>query len=213
MEKWNPNKPLSAIYLDGDKKQYYIKRFLAEGGDKKTLFITEHENSVLETLSSDWMPQFQINFSKVKGKEKSPELINVDEFISVKGIKALGNKLTNHKVKSFDILDSIPYEETKESELSKANENAVEETENLSIEIQSIDSRKAVKVLNNEAPKKAIKQTKPIEPITPIADSPSEEVEFEIDITNLEKPADNSKKKREPITPSDDEDDGQLGLF
>ena len=213
MEKWNPNKPLSAIYLDGDKKQYYIKRFLVEGADKKTLFITEHENSVLETLSSDWMPQFQINFSKVKGKEKKPELINVESFISVKRFKALGNRLTTHKVKSIDMLEPLPYEEHQEEEMSKADDGISEQAENVSSEIQSIEARKVVKNQKMEAPIKEVKKLEPIESITPIADSPSEEVEFEIDTTNLEKPADNSKKKREPITPSDDEDEGQLGLF
>jgi topoisomerase-4 subunit A len=206
MEKWNPKKPLSAVYLDGDKKQYYIKRFLVEGADKKTLFITEHDNSILETLSTDWKPQFQINFSKVKGKEKKSEIINVEDFISIKGIKALGNKLTNHKVKSIDILEPLPYEESQEQGLPKANNALSEELKNVPVDDQIKTTKKVVPIM-------ASKKPDPVELITPIADSPSQEVEFEIDTTNLDKPADNSKKKGEPITPSDEEDEGQLGLF
>ena len=35
----------------------------------------------------------------------------LDEFISVKGIKALGNQLTTEKVKNINVLDPLPYEE------------------------------------------------------------------------------------------------------
>jgi hypothetical protein len=111
------------------------------------------------------------------------------------------------------MLEPLPYEEHQEEEMSKADDGISEQAENVSSEIQSIEARKVVKNQKMEAPIKEVKKLEPIESITPIADSPSEEVEFEIDTTNLEKPADNSKKKREPITPSDDEDEGQLGLF
>ena len=213
MEKWNPNKPLSAIYLDGDKKQYYIKRFLVEGADKKTLFITEHENSVLETLSSDWKPQFQINFSKVKGKEKKSEIINVEDFISVKRFKALGNRLTTHKVKSIDMLEPLPYEEHQEEEMSKADIALSEELETVPVKDQIQETRKVAKGEKKAVTIKPSKKPEPVELITPIADSPSQEVEFEINHSNTDKPTDNSKKKAESITPSDEEDEGQLGLF
>ena len=38
-------------------------------------------------------------FVKQKGKESKEEKINLEEFISVKGWRALGNKLSNKKVK------------------------------------------------------------------------------------------------------------------
>lgn len=111
IEKWNPNKPISAVYYDADKKQYNVKRFLVEPSDKKVLFITEHEDSYLEIVSTDWLPQIQINFSKVKGVERDAETLNLEEFISIKGYKAIGNRLTTHKVKNIDLLEPLPYEE------------------------------------------------------------------------------------------------------
>ena len=39
IEKWNPEKPLSAIYYDGDSKVYMIKRFLADKSTKPVRFI------------------------------------------------------------------------------------------------------------------------------------------------------------------------------
>ena len=38
---------------------------------------------------------------KEKGKNRRTEVIVLDEFISVKGFKALGNRLTNKKVKDI----------------------------------------------------------------------------------------------------------------
>jgi topoisomerase-4 subunit A len=37
--------------------------------------------------------------------------INVEEFISVKGFKALGNQLTDKKLKVVSLKEALPYEE------------------------------------------------------------------------------------------------------
>ena len=43
LEKWHPKKPVSAIYYDGEKERYFVKRFLIENENKEETFITEHE--------------------------------------------------------------------------------------------------------------------------------------------------------------------------
>jgi topoisomerase-4 subunit A len=111
MEKWNPNKPISAIYYDGDKERYFIKRFLVENENKEEIFITEHEKSQLEIVSTDWRPMAEIIYAKVKGVQKDNQTINLEEFIAVKGIKALGNQLTTDKLKQVNLLEPLPYEE------------------------------------------------------------------------------------------------------
>jgi len=117
LEKWNPKKPISAIYFDGVKERYYIKRFLIEQGNKEELFISEHPKSILELVSTDWRPVVELEFSKTRGKDvKSNQEIDIENFIAVKGIKALGNQLTADKLKSTTILESLPYEEEEELE-------------------------------------------------------------------------------------------------
>ena len=108
IEKLNPSKPLSAVYFDGEKNQFNIKRFLVEITDRKITFITEHEKSYLEITSTDWKPMIEIVFKKIKGKEKNPETINVEKFISTKGLKAIGKRLTTESVKLINLLDPIP---------------------------------------------------------------------------------------------------------
>ena len=58
----------------------------------------------------------EVVFTKEKGKEKENLTVNLEEFISVKGIKALGNQLTTDKVKTINTLESLPYEEPQEEE-------------------------------------------------------------------------------------------------
>ena len=110
LEKFNPKKPISAIYYDGEKERYYLKRFLVET-DKEESFITEHPNSQLEIVSTDYRPVAQLIFAKVKGVQKEDLHIDVEDFIAVKGFKALGNQLTTDKLKQVNLLDPLPYEE------------------------------------------------------------------------------------------------------
>tara|TARA_R110002051_G_scaffold290992_5_gene354821 strand:+ start:1833 stop:4481 length:2649 start_codon:yes stop_codon:yes gene_type:complete len=110
LEKWIPNKPLSAIYYDGEKDRYYVKRFLIENENREDIFISEHPKSFLELISTDWRPVVEIEFSKPRGKEVKPnQNIDLEDFISIKGIKALGNQLTTEKVKSINALEPLEY--------------------------------------------------------------------------------------------------------
>jgi topoisomerase-4 subunit A len=115
MEKWVPKKPISAIYYNGEKELYYVKRFLIENEGKEEVFISEHPESRLEIVSTDWKPVAEIEFTKERGKDRKPNLeINLDEFIAIKGITALGNQLTKDKVNQVSLLEPLPYEAPEE---------------------------------------------------------------------------------------------------
>ncbi|MDP5230759.1 MAG: DNA gyrase/topoisomerase IV subunit A [Cellulophaga sp.] len=133
LEKWNPNKPISAIYYDGEKERYYVKRFLIESENREDLFISEHPKSVLELVSTDWRPVVEIEFAKQKGKEtKDNQSIDIEDFISIKGIKALGNQLTADKVKNMNALEPLEYIEEEPEDMNNievVDEEAVSEEE------------------------------------------------------------------------------------
>ncbi|MTH14353.1 DNA gyrase/topoisomerase IV subunit A [Flavobacterium sp. LC2016-01] len=128
LEKWKPKKPISAIYYDGEKERYFLKRFLVENEGKEESFITDHPNSQLEIVSTDYRPLAQLVFAKVKGVQKEDLHIDVEDFIAVKGFKALGNQLTADKLKQVNLLEPLPYEEPVEEvpekpELSEDDES------------------------------------------------------------------------------------------
>ena len=100
VEKFNPKKVISAVYVDGESKQYFVKRFLIETNtlDKEFGFITEGIGSRLEFVSTADSPEVEVETVKAKGHDKEVEVINLEDIIDVKGWKALGNRLSQVKV-------------------------------------------------------------------------------------------------------------------
>ncbi|MEW4922538.1 DNA gyrase/topoisomerase IV subunit A [Algibacter sp. 2305UL17-15] len=115
MEKWMPKKPISAVYFNGEKDMYYVKRFLIEQEGREESFISEHPNSQLEIVSTDWKPMAEVVFAKERGKDrKENQEINLEEFIDIKGVSAQGNQLTKEKVNQINLLEPLPYEAPEE---------------------------------------------------------------------------------------------------
>jgi topoisomerase-4 subunit A len=129
LEKWLPKKPISAIYFDGKKEKYFLKRFLIENENKEETFISLNKNSFLEIVSTDWKPVVELVYNKERNKEQRPNTsIDVEEFISIKGIKAQGNQLTGYKVKQINILESKVYDppiEVSANEIEVIDENEI----------------------------------------------------------------------------------------
>ncbi|MDC0571714.1 DNA gyrase/topoisomerase IV subunit A, partial [Flavobacteriaceae bacterium] len=137
LEKWMPNKPISAIYFDGAKEKYFVKRFLIENENKEEVFISSHASSTLEIVSTDWRPVVEITFAKDRGKERKPnQMIDVEQFIDVKGISAQGNQLSRLKVNQIDLSEPLPYEAPEEvhaDELEVVDEEVI--TTNTAIDV------------------------------------------------------------------------------
>ena len=110
IEKWIPKKPLTAIYFDREKERYFIKRFLIESETREDSFVKD--GGELLFFNSDWRPVIEVEFFKPRDKEIIPPLeINVEEFIAIKGFKALGNQITSKKVKKISLKKVLPYKE------------------------------------------------------------------------------------------------------
>ncbi|MDA0779174.1 MAG: DNA gyrase/topoisomerase IV subunit A [Bacteroidetes bacterium] len=110
LEKWEPQKPLSAVYFDGTKDRYFGKRFLIETPDKEEQFIQEGAKIKLEWFSSDWRPVCTLHFVKPRGGEaKEAQQLEFEDFIAPKGIKAIGNQLTTEKLKHIEANEPLPY--------------------------------------------------------------------------------------------------------
>lgn len=126
LEKWVPKKPISAIYWEAEKERFYVKRFLIENEEKEECFIGENPKNYLELVSTDYLPLIEIVYSKLRGKSQKPnDSVELEEFISVKGIKALGNQLSAEKIKQINLLDPKPYVDPQET----AHDNTEEEEE------------------------------------------------------------------------------------
>nr|WP_245168864.1 DNA gyrase/topoisomerase IV subunit A [Chryseobacterium sp. RR2-3-20] len=115
LEKWKPQQAVTCIYYDGEKDIYFIKRFLFENTTNVQTFMpSEHPKSFIESIIVSDNASAEIVFAKDKGKDREPETVNIDEFISIKGIKAIGNQFTKFKVKNINITVPEPVEEEPE---------------------------------------------------------------------------------------------------
>jgi len=95
IEKFDPEKPITAIYLDAEKGQYNIKRFKIETTSVKTkfMFIKEGKGNRLEAVTTDDEPVLLLHSGK--GKQVTTQKIQIAGFVEVMGWKAIGNKLVN----------------------------------------------------------------------------------------------------------------------
>ncbi|MDX1349398.1 MAG: DNA gyrase/topoisomerase IV subunit A [Putridiphycobacter sp.] len=110
VEKWHPDRPLSVVYYDGEKELHYVKRFVIETrSDKKISFISEHENSKMDVVSTGFDPIIKIIYNKrlKETKDLPDKEVHLADFIDVKGMKSLGNQLTKLKVKEIELTHPI----------------------------------------------------------------------------------------------------------
>ena len=108
LEKADRAKPISVAYFNKKKKKYFVKRFILGLLKGNQTFISNHKDDVVEIVSTDWKPLIEVVTKNKKIVDRYN--LNLFEFISVKGIKAIGNQLTNKEVKEINLLEPIPYE-------------------------------------------------------------------------------------------------------
>ncbi|MBQ5981449.1 MAG: DNA gyrase/topoisomerase IV subunit A [Prevotella sp.] len=128
IEKWDSTKIWTAVLFDADNQGYpYIKRFTMEATRKKQNYLGDNPNSKLLILTDQPFPRIKVNFGGFDA-DKEPMVIDVEEFIMVKGFKAKGKRITTCNVTSIEEL-----EPTKLPENPSADDND-EEDDNISEE-------------------------------------------------------------------------------
>ena len=103
IEKFDPEKILTAVHYDGGVKRHYIKRFIIETSTlgKRFGFIREGWGAKLILVTLEEMPVLSFSYRTKRGEKKS-RLENMADFVDVKGWKANGNKLGNYlRMSSF----------------------------------------------------------------------------------------------------------------
>ncbi|RMF32133.1 MAG: DNA gyrase/topoisomerase IV subunit A, partial [Bacteroidetes bacterium] len=106
--KFDPELVVSAVYYDGHKGWTLVKRFRIETTllDQRFSFITDHRSSRL--LFASVKPRPRIRYSVTVKSRKMQGQVDLAEFIGVKGWKALGNKLSDQKLKKVEELPDEP---------------------------------------------------------------------------------------------------------
>ena len=99
---------ITCLHYVGSKKNYFIKRFKIETNqlNKLFLFIDESRGSKFIKSTNLLNPMFKFNY-RLKNGEKKEKLIDIIDFIDIKGWKAIGNKISDYlRMSSFDFYDN-----------------------------------------------------------------------------------------------------------
>ena len=108
LEKANRSRPISVVYFNAKKNIYFIKRFVLGVLKGEQKYVDVSRNIQVELVSTDYKPVIELVVKN--GKKLTKDQINVFDFISIKGIKAIGNQLSKKLLKEINLLDPIPYE-------------------------------------------------------------------------------------------------------
>ena len=103
IRKFDPERIITAIYLDNEKLQYNVKRFKVETTTlhNKFLFIKEGEGNRLEMVTL--APEPVVVIHSGRGASAKTQKIKIAGFVEVMGWKAVGSKL-------FDFTKSVEME-------------------------------------------------------------------------------------------------------
>lgn len=116
IRKHNPKTIITIVYQAAESGSYYIKRFVVEDFDKKLSFLDEGSGDKMVTFSVDTFPRLEVLYDENSKKKIDSEIVEVSDFIGVKGYKAKGKRITTFDVKEFRWLDPLPEPEETDDE-------------------------------------------------------------------------------------------------
>lgn len=96
IQKYLPEQVISAVYLDQDKKQFNVKRFVIETSTLKTpfTFIKEGTGNYLVAVTTQEEPMLIVTTGK--GQQVRKATFKVAKMVEVTGWKTVGTKLTDY---------------------------------------------------------------------------------------------------------------------
>jgi topoisomerase-4 subunit A len=192
IEKYDPEKVYTVVHLEGKSKNYMVKRFKFENTaiGKQTSIISEESGSKLALISGAKQPKVTVD--QLKGKTEIPETVELDlsEMIDVKGMKAMGNRVSQHTVKTVKLITQAEPEPVEEKAEVVGDEPEESEEQSVEPTPPSAESPKQESVKSSE--EKSVESSS-----ESVESPPKKKIDFEI--TN---PDD-----------IDIDDKGQLGLF
>jgi topoisomerase-4 subunit A len=116
IEKYEADKVWTAILYDADNQGYpYLKRFLMDASKKKQNWLSENPSSQLILLTDTPYPRIQITYGGADAF-RGQEEIDAEQFITVKGYKAKGKRLTTFALEAITELEPTRFPEEPETQ-------------------------------------------------------------------------------------------------
>ena len=110
IEKFQQTKIWTAAYYDADHKAPYLKRFYLEPGNRRNL-LGDNPKSSIYLLTDECYPRIEIIFGGFDSA-REPLIIEAEEFVVARSVKARGKRLTTHLVETINELEPTRHPET-----------------------------------------------------------------------------------------------------
>lgn len=110
IEKYREGVVWTAVLFDADQGFIYIKRFCLEQNAKKQRMIGENSKSELMLLTDERYPRFEVKFGGADSF-REPMIIDAEEFIGVKSVKAKGKRISNWAIETVKEIEPREVEE------------------------------------------------------------------------------------------------------
>ena len=110
IEKFQQTKIWTAAYYDADHKAPYLKRFYLEPGNRRNL-LGDNPKSSIYLLTDECYPRIEIIFGGFDSA-REPLIIEAEEFVVARSVKARGKRLTTHLVETINELEPPRHPET-----------------------------------------------------------------------------------------------------
>lgn len=130
LEKFKPNRIISAVHYLPSKKVYYVKRFKIETTsiDQRFLFISDEKDASLLYVTTHSAPEIEYVLDLGKGKTMTEKAV-LNDLVDVKGWKATGNKIIGGKIIKVIPVHAEEEPEVEEEETAVVEENTDTDTE------------------------------------------------------------------------------------
>ena len=110
MEKFDPEKIWTVALYDADQKFPYLKRFPIEESKKEVSFLGENPHSRMLLLLDDYYARIEVRFGGADA-ESEPQIIDADEFIGIKSLKAKGKRISTKEIAEILPLEPLRFPE------------------------------------------------------------------------------------------------------
>ena len=140
IRKFDADEIFSVVYIEGETKKMYLKRFNIEAETKlntRISFIGEHPEAKYLGRSVDELPRLLLSYKVSDAGNSFPDdEVNVEEFIGIKSYKAKGKRLSTREIDSWQFLEPFePEPREDETEAPEPVEGPIQESEVIEPEV------------------------------------------------------------------------------
>ncbi len=125
IEKFDPATVVTAVHYDGQKKNFYVKRFQIETQmlQKPFSFISNGKDSRLVLATTQQKPVAEVEYLKGRAKKKFSEMLELDAVVDVKGWKSRGKRLSPYRITYVGLVDNQEPAHTENEQITDASDD------------------------------------------------------------------------------------------